>query len=76
MCIGYRISGTLVPKYQEKGLSILHPMRKISNSKNNTRNRNYREPRGIYQTIAITLNLNIFQKDLLNSMLLKNAGSK
>ena len=28
------------------------------------------------QTIAITLNLNIFQKDLLNSMLLKNAGSK
>jgi len=32
--------------------------------------------RGIYQTIAITLSLNIFQKDLLNSMLLKNAGSK
>jgi hypothetical protein len=43
MCIGYCISGTLMPKYQEKGLSILHPMRKRSNSKNNTRNRNYRE---------------------------------
>jgi hypothetical protein len=33
MCIGYCISGTLVPKYQEKGLSILHTMRKRSNQK-------------------------------------------
>jgi hypothetical protein len=41
MFIGYCISGTLVLKYQERGLSILHPMRKRSNSKNSTRN--YRE---------------------------------
>jgi hypothetical protein len=28
MFIGYCISGTLVPKYQERGLSVLHHMRK------------------------------------------------
>jgi hypothetical protein len=28
------------------------------------------------QTIAITLNLNIFQKDLLNSMLMRNTGNR
>jgi hypothetical protein len=28
------------------------------------------------QTIAITLNLNIFQKDILNSMLMRNTGNR
>ena len=32
MCIGYYISGVLVPKFQERGLSVLHQKKKRRNS--------------------------------------------